>query len=109
MSALERTAIGPFRLEDAVDPATLGRQNWTEHLLDPVLAVECLARIELTAGEIALVRTGQSISRLPLQGAAATLTPPEIAALDAAGHLVAILRPRGPGLLGPVCNLPLPP
>ena len=105
MSALVRTAVGGFRVEDAVCPDELTRQNWTEHLLPPLRAVESLPRITLTPPEEARVRAGQTISRpLPV---AAPSDPPELAAVDAAGRLVAILRSRGPSLLGPVCNLPV--
>jgi tRNA pseudouridine55 synthase len=136
MSALVRTAIGGFRVEDAVSPDLLTRQNWTEHLLPPLRAVESLPRIVLSAPDVARVRAGQTISHsqplrvtcphdakrrvgtfavpaesaaAPVEGmppAAAAPDPPELAAVDAAGHLVAILRPRGPGLLGPTCVLP---
>ena len=77
-------------------------EGWTEHLLPPSRAVDLLPRIALTAEEIDRVRAGQAIPRQ----APATQSP-EIAALDSAGRLVAILVPRGPGLLGPVRNLPL--
>ena len=101
MSALQRTAIGSFRLEDALDPAALTRENWPERLLPPLRAVESLPRICLTEPEIRSIRAGQAIGR--------EVSPPggtPWAALDAAGHLVAILVPRGPGLLGPLRNLP---
>jgi len=102
MSALVRTAIGAFRIEEAVDPHGLTRENWTGHLLPPLRAVEFLPRIELTAREIARIRAGQTIAR-----EAPPADSREIAALDPAGRLAAILVPRGPGLVGPIRNLPL--
>jgi tRNA pseudouridine55 synthase len=102
MSGLVRSAIGPFQIDDAVAPQALTGQNWTEHLLPPLRAVDLLPRVELTAEEIARVRVGQTIRR---RGPA--VQSREIAALDGAGRLVAILVPRGPGRLGPVRNLPL--
>ncbi|HUT88193.1 MAG TPA: tRNA pseudouridine(55) synthase TruB [Thermoguttaceae bacterium] len=102
MSGLVRTAIGSFGIDDAVDPRQLTREGWTEHLLPPSRAVDLLPRIALTAEEIDRVRVGQAIPRQ-----APATESPEIAAVDSAGRLVAILVPRGPGLLGPARNLPL--
>jgi tRNA pseudouridine55 synthase len=103
MSELVRTAVGNFRLAAAIDPATLTRENWSGHLLPALQAVEMLPRITLDAAEIARVLTGQPIERLDMP----TSDPPsEVAALDPAGQLAAILTPRGPRLWGPVHNLP---
>ena len=102
MSGLVRTAIGTFRIDQAVDPHGLTCENWTGYLLPPLRAVELLPRVELTAQEIAKIRVGQAIAR---EGPPADSR--EIAALDTAGRLAAILVPRGPGLLGPIRNLPL--
>ena len=102
MSGLVRTAIGSFGIDDAVDPRQLTREGWTEHLLPPSRAVDLLPRIALTAEEIDRVQAGQPIPRQ-----APATDSPEVAALDSAGRLVAVLVPRGPGLLGPVRNLPL--
>lgn len=102
MSGLVRTAIGPFPIKEAVDAQELTRENWTRHLLPPLRAVELLPRIELTAREIARISVGQTIA-----GEAPLADSSEIAALDPDGRLVAILVPRGPGLLGPIRNLAL--
>jgi len=103
MSQLVRTAVGNFRLEDAADPAALTRENWTDHLLSPLRAVEMLPRIALSEAELARVRSGLSIERRDVP---AGNEPAEIAAMDSEGRLAAILVPRGPGLWGPVHNLP---
>jgi tRNA pseudouridine55 synthase len=101
MSGLVRTAIGDFRITEAVDPKLLGSENWTEHLLPPLRAVGTLPRVELSADEIAKISSGLAISRS---------RPPaggdRIAAVDASGRLVAVLTPRGGGLLAPLRNLP---
>jgi tRNA pseudouridine55 synthase len=100
MSALVRTAIGSFRLEDAVSPDMLTRENWQSYLLPTLRAVEHLPHVELESAEIARIRTGQSIHRP---------TPPEtpeLVATDSAGRLLAILSPRGSNLWGPLKNLP---
>ena len=101
MSELVRTAIGRFRLEEAVDPSRLTKQNWTDLLLPPLWAVDALPRVELAGGEIARIRNGQTIS-----GKGSPSPSQELAAVDASGRLVAILQSRGGDLLGPVRNLP---
>jgi tRNA pseudouridine55 synthase len=116
MSALVRTAIGPFRVEDAVDFAKLNAENLLRHLLPMLRAVETLPQMVLTSEELARIRNGLAVRRgdCPTSRVGENGTVPfgpaadsgEIAALDAAGRLVAILCPRGPGLWGPRCNLP---
>lgn len=100
MSALVRTSVGGFRIEQSVEPQQLTRANWTAHLLPPLRAVESLPRIELSVDEIMQIRHGQTVPRKAAPAAAR-----EIAALDAAGRLVAILTSRDPGRLGPLRNL----
>ncbi len=101
MSGLVRTAIGSLGIDEAVDPSELSRDGWTGYLLPPVRAVERLPRVELNAEEIVEIRAGRAIpKRAPSSGEG------DIAALDAAGRLLAILVPRGPGLLGPTLNFP---
>ena len=100
MSQLVRTAVGGFRVEEAIDPDRLGKDNWADCLLPPLQAVDALPRVELSAEEIARIGNGLSIAKdTPATDAA------EFAAVDPDGRLVAILKVRGPGLLGPVRNL----
>ncbi|MCH8044132.1 MAG: tRNA pseudouridine(55) synthase TruB [Planctomycetes bacterium] len=103
MSALERTAIGGFRLtcsdrgwqgqascpwHPAVDLDELTADNLSEHLHPALIAVESLPSVTLTADQYARIANGQTIG----------LTDPpdadEIAALDSVGRLAAILIPR---------------
>ncbi len=100
MSGLVRTAIGGFRVEDAIEPGRLTRENWAEHLWPPLRAVEGLARVELSAEEVVRVRNGLPIPRTVLPSDSG-----QFAAVDPAGRLAAILVPRGPDLLGPLRNL----
>lgn len=102
MSALVRTAIGGFRLEDACDAERLTPQDLPQHLLPLARAVDLLPAVTLSPAEIARIRQGLSIS--PPQPVEAA----ELAAFDALGRLVAILTPRGDGSLGPSRNLPTP-
>ena len=100
MSALVRTSIGGFRIEEAAHPREVTKQDWTDYLLPPLRAVESLPRVELSTSEIVSVRQGLTIAK-----ETAPADAREIAALDAGGRLVAILTRRGPGLLGPLRNL----
>ncbi len=96
MSALVRTAIGGFRVEDARGPDSLNKENWRAHLLPSQRAVENLPRITLDRRQVQQIILGQAI-----RAATSTGEAPEIAALDEDGHLIALLTPRGPGLLRP--------
>jgi tRNA pseudouridine55 synthase len=101
MSALVRTAIGSFRIEEALDPNDLNPRNWIDHLRPPLAAVERLPRVNLTTEEVALIRAGRTIrSAEPLPPAR------DYAGVEGGGHLVAILTPRGERLLGPKRNMP---
>jgi tRNA pseudouridine55 synthase len=95
MERLERTAIGPFRIEDAVSPAMLNQENIEQLLLPPAQAVAALAQVEVSATEIARIARGQHIARADVPGSG------EAAAVDQHGRLVAILAPRGSGTWGP--------
>ncbi len=101
MSALVRTSIGQFPLEEAVYPSRVTRDNWTDLLLPPLRAVESLPRIELSAEEVVEIGHGRNISRPGISSETG-----EFAATDSAGQLVAILVSRRAGELGPVKNFP---
>jgi tRNA pseudouridine55 synthase len=101
MSQLVRTAIGSFRVEEALEPQELTRETWRRRLLPPSRAVELLPRVELTSEEVRKIRSGQPVPKQPPNREAG-----EIAAFDATGRLVAILVPRGSGVLRPLRNLP---
>src|SRR5687768_17019625 len=99
MSALVRTAIGGFRLEDAIEPATLTRDHLPGHLLPMRRAVEGLPSVSLSSDEAVRIARGLSVEHPDApQGA-------ELAAFDAAGDLIAILVRRPDGRLGPSRNL----
>ncbi len=95
MSALVRTAIGPFRLADSLPLAGLSAASIAAALQDPLTAVAHLPRLTLSPVEMAHVLAGRSIAdRLgpECKGGKGI----EVAAIDAAGQLVALLA-RGPG------------
>ena len=109
MSALTRTAIGRFTLEEAIDPTNLGKHDWAEHLLPPSRAVEMLPRVELTAEDLVEIGHGRTI-KMPIDFARRSNTPhtkrQEFAAIDPDGRLAAILIPRGENQLRPLRNFP---
>lgn len=101
MSALVRTAIGPFKLEQAVEPAILDRHDMGRHLLPAVLAVrELFTQCIVTDDEVKRLSNG-----LPIVAAGATAE--QCAAVDPSGRLVAILRRRPDGQFGPAKFFPL--
>ncbi|MGO9115200.1 MAG: tRNA pseudouridine(55) synthase TruB [Thermoguttaceae bacterium] len=98
MSALVRTAIGPWTLDTAVDPRALTAADWQARLEPLGRALPALPAYKLTPAEVSRVRQGLFV---PLSTPAES---GEIAAIDANGRLVAILVPRGPGQWGPAKN-----
>ena len=109
MFGLVRTAIGGFRIEDAVAPGGLNRDDWLRWLLPPLRAVEYLPCVRLSADETVRIRNG-----LPIKARAgrrralrAEGSPLEFAAVDPAGELVGILAPGGQGELRTLRNMPV--
>jgi tRNA pseudouridine55 synthase len=98
MSALVRTAIGAFRISEAMELDQLTSEAIESHLLPPRRAVAQLPSAQLTEEETRRVANG-----LPV-GNRWKLDAGEIAALDDRDRLIAILVPRGQGDLGPVRN-----
>lgn len=89
MSALERTAIGRFGVEDALDLATLDERVLQQHLRPAVEAVADLPRVELDEAEQRQLRNGIFIAnRFGISAA-------EIAGCDPQGELTCLLAPRG--------------
>ena len=100
MSALVRTAIGNFRLDEALNPDELTKENILSRLLPLVRAVDYLPRLELSAEEITRVHNGCLITKqIEIPDAA------ELAAVDVQGNLVAILDPSDDKYLRPVRNI----
>jgi tRNA pseudouridine55 synthase len=91
MSALERTAIGLLRVEDAIDVDSVSKQTISAKLLPAVTAVKDLPSIEVDDVEIKRLSNGLPIESRELPAAE------EIAAIAADGRLMAIVTadPRG--------------
>jgi tRNA pseudouridine55 synthase len=101
MSALVRTAIGGFRLDDAVDLASLTQENLASKLLSPLLALADLPQITVQEDQQRRLAQGLTIDDCwAAEG-------PELAVIDAAGRLCSIVAPRENGQLGPVRNFPV--
>lgn len=98
MSQLVRTRVADFELRQAATLEELDRETLPHRTQPPLSAVAWMPRLTLSAQETADVRNGRAVRRDPPSD-----SPAELAAVDAAGHLVAVLVPRGPGLLGPEC------
>jgi tRNA pseudouridine55 synthase len=100
MSALERTAIGRFTLDAAIDVGQLTRENIVGLMLSPILAVRGLmSEHAVTEGEVQRLRNGLSIAAPPD-------APNQCAALDEAGTLVALLSLRPDGAYCPAKFFP---
>ena len=59
MSALVRTRIGPYRIEDAVLPDELTAETIDRFLLSPSTAVEALPKYVASEAEIGEIRAGR--------------------------------------------------
>jgi tRNA pseudouridine55 synthase len=99
MTALTRTAIGPFRLEDALDADQLSSGILDDALIPAAQAVIQLPQRTLTPVEQEELANGRFIEAFPTDAA-----HEEIAGLDRAGKLLAILGSRGEGKLGTRLN-----
>jgi tRNA pseudouridine55 synthase len=98
MSALVRTEIGAFRLEDAVLPDELNAERIAEQMLPPVAALAALPVLHVSDEELARLRRGLPISRSDASGGG------EAAAVDREGRLAAIVASPVEGEWRPVRN-----
>ena len=89
MSGLVRTAIGPFRLEEAISPDDLDRETLADRLLPALVTVEDLPRVELSEADRVDISHGRTI-RVPdgLPNAE------QYVAVSPEGELVALLAVR---------------
>ena len=109
MSALTRTAIGHFELDEAVSPTNLGKDDWSGNLLPTTTAVEMLPHIRLESQDVIEIGHGRTI---PMPNDAADLCKTEnknrmeFAGIGPDGRLVAILIPRDASHLRALRNFP---
>ena len=100
MSALTRTAIGPYHVTSGLDLERLQSDTLQEQLLSPLTTVAHLPQIVLNEAQANEIRHGRLIPMEDLWDSPLDL----LAATNTEGQLVALLRERQPGLLGPTCN-----
>jgi tRNA pseudouridine55 synthase len=93
MSALERTAIGGFTVETALNPDDITRENVQDVMLPALTALGSMPTITLTTDEHVTLTNGQTIERETETDVA------EWAALTTEGELAAILISPQPGTL----------
>ncbi|MCC9609567.1 tRNA pseudouridine(55) synthase TruB [Blastopirellula sp. JC732] len=98
MTGLTRTAIGEFRLEDALPVEQLSAETVAANLAPLATAVAGMPQITLTPEELNEMRFARGI-RPEMESAEV-----EVAALDEAGRLVAILTKRTDGSWKPAKN-----
>ncbi len=113
MSALVRTAIGEFRVEEAVALDDLRNDTVLGHMQPPLVALKEVPQIAVTEKQLVELRHGRPIEMRGLVRPLAEASSPkseggspvaEWAAVDAAGRLAAILFEKTPGLLWPARN-----
>ena len=105
MSALERTAIGGFCVENAITVEKLSAATLTQYFQPALAAVADLPHVTLSDTQLFELRHGRPIlfswlsdKREDLMCAA------ELVAVDSAGQLAAILFAKRPGELWPRMN-----
>jgi tRNA U55 pseudouridine synthase TruB len=103
---LERTAIGEFRVQNAVVLDELTSDTVGERMLPARAAVAQMTSVTLSAAHVLELRNGRPILKSWLSGLAAAETSIgyEIAGVDDAGQLVTIVHEKRPGELWPVHN-----
>lgn len=88
MTELERTAVGPFQIADAVELSALCRETIEHHLRPAIDAVAELPRVEFTPESILALRQGK---RLPTSSTCAVMPNQDYAAVSESGELIGIL------------------
>ncbi|MGD9635658.1 MAG: hypothetical protein AB7U97_20415, partial [Pirellulales bacterium] len=105
MASLVRTAIGHFRLEEAVQLDGLTSEEAIARLQPPLEALRALPRIDLTEKQLVELRHGRPITlRGQTHPSALPNQPAEWAGVDPAGNLAAILFEKQPGVFWPARN-----
>ena len=101
MSSLERTAVGPFRVDEAVDPDSLTERNWQSLLLPVTMAVSHLTKLTLDDEAARRIQNGMTIPRPPGIDARA-----DTVAVDQGGRLIGIVTGKGRDQLKTKRNFP---
>ncbi len=98
MSALVRTAVGPFTLHTAVAPGDLARDNFADFMQPPLAAVESLPRVALSPEQVQELEFGRPIE--------VSVGSPEalVVAVDAVDEMLALLHSDDEGRFWPKVN-----
>ena len=106
MSALVRTAIGNFRVADAVALDDLTNDTVLQHLQPPLVALAGLPQIAVNEKQLGELRHGRPIEVKGLVRPVPAANSPtaEWAAVDPEGRLAAILFEKQPNQLWPARN-----
>lgn len=99
MTALERKAVGNFQLCDGIAIDDLSAESIQRNLQPAAVAVAELRHVRLTAGQALEVRHGRPILTAWLSEPVELASGEEVAALDPADQLAAILFEKAPGEL----------
>lgn len=100
MSALERTAIGNFRIEDSLELTGVSAENVSMVIRSPLEALNSLSSIKLTPEQELAIGHGQMVSlNLPDEAS-------ECVAINNAGMVRAIVRRQPDGRYRAVQNFP---
>jgi tRNA pseudouridine55 synthase len=105
MSALERTAIGPFQIKQSMALDRLSPETLRQNLQSALTAVCDLPQLVLNVPQLIEIRHGRPIPMPPGYEIKLPLTDgPEWAAVNASGDLKALLFEKRPGQLWPLHN-----
>jgi tRNA pseudouridine55 synthase len=111
MTALRRTAVGRFHIDDALALENLSLESLSQYLQSPLAAVAHLPRVVLTDADVIEISHGRPVRQTPADIPAAQAASPskhesaeEWAAVDHKGELVAILRQKHAGEFWPKHN-----
>lgn len=102
MTALQRTRIGPFHVDEAVTLEELAAENLSDFVLPPQAALPQLEKIAIDDAQLAALRQGRS---LPANEPPVRSDGERCAAVDPRGRLAAICQQRG-GRWHPVLVFP---
>ena len=104
MSALVRTAVGGFRIEDAMDARGPDMERLRQYLQSPLAAVPQMPRMMLTDEQVFEVQHGGLIKTEALPAELQGVAVEALAAIDGRGELIALMKEVRPGWWKPSPN-----
>lgn len=97
MTSLVRTAIGPFRVDEALKLNELSRESLAPKILNPLVALGDRVRCLLSDERVAALRRGMPVPAVDVEAG----YPGEIVAVDERGRLIALGRLNAAGRYQP--------